>query len=420
MWDDRDRLVVIVAGYTEEMKQFIDSNSGLKSRFTRYVHFPDYTPAELAEMFRMRARNNQFTLSPELDASLEKLMKEATRHKDKQFGNGRYVRNLFEASVERQAIRLSGKDSLTAEDMMTLTLADVDQKASQLEDKEVTLEEALAELDSLIGMEEVKAEVRKIADFCKIAKEREEAGMKNATMSYHCVFTGNPGTGKTTVARVLAKVYKALGVLDKGQLVETDRSGLVAEYVGQTAVKTNRLIDDALGGVLFIDEAYTLVQGGPNDYGGEAIATLLKRMEDDRDRLIVIVAGYPDEMRQFIDANPGLQSRFTRYIHFPDYTTAELADMFRMYARRSHYELSEEMDKNLLAAMAFLTKNRDRNFGNGRYVRNLFEKAVEHQAGRLAALDTRTPEMLKTLELADIGVRLKAPAAQETPPPEDK
>ena len=159
--------------------------------------------------------------------------------------------------------------------------------------------------------------------------------------------------------------------------------------------------------MLFIDEAYTLVAGGKNDYGQEAIATLLKRMEDDRDRLIVIVAGYPKEMKQFIDANPGLSSRFTRYIEFPDYSTPELAEMFRMYARKNHYKLSPEMDKYLAAAISFKTKNRDRNFGNGRWVRNLFEKAVEHQAGRLSRLSERTPEMLKTLELSDIGIRLK-------------
>ena len=183
--------------------------------------------------------------------------------------------------------------------------------------------------------------------------------------------------------------------------------------MGQTAAKTNEVIDSALGGVLFIDEAYTLVAGGSQDYGNEAIATLLKRMEDDRDRLIVIVAGYPGEMKKFIDANPGLSSRFTRYINFPDYNTRELAEMFRMYAKRSHYTLSPEFDRNLVGCMAYLTRNRDKNFGNGRFVRNLFEKAVEHQAGRLANLADRTPEMLKTLEMTDIGLRLK----KNTEPP---
>ncbi|MBO4648999.1 MAG: AAA family ATPase [Lentisphaeria bacterium] len=407
MEDDRDRLVVVVAGYSKEMRNFLDSNSGMRSRFNRYIHFPDYSAAELTEMFKLRAKKNQFVLSPELEAGLLKYMKKVTQHPDPRFGNGRFVRNLFETAVERQAIRLASEKNPTREQLMTLTLADLDPKTGPKDQEEVTLEQVLAELDQLIGMKSVKAEVRKMAEFCQIAQEREKAGMKNAKLSYHCVFVGNPGTGKTTVARIMAKVFKALGILEKGHLVETDRSGLVAKYVGQTAAKTNEVIDSALGGVLFIDEAYTLVSGGSQDYGHEAIATLLKRMEDDRDRLIVIVAGYPDEMKKFIDSNPGLSSRFTRYIDFPDYTTRELADMFRMFAKRNHYTLSPEFDRNLVGCMAYLTRNRDKNFGNGRFVRNLFEKAVEHQAGRLANLPERTPEMLKTLEMTDIGLRLK-------------
>ena len=407
MEDNRDRLIVIVAGYSKEMRTFLDSNSGMRSRFTRYINFPDYSAEELVDMFKMRAKKNQFVLAPDLEKKLLEMMKKVTRHPDPQFGNGRFVRNLFEASVERQAIRLASEKNLSKEQLMTLTAADVSLESNIREEKEPTLQEVLAELDQLIGMKSVKDEVRKMAEFCQIAQEREKAGMKNAKLSYHCVFTGNPGTGKTTVARIMAKVFKALGILEKGHLVETDRSGLVAKYVGQTASKTNEIIDRALGGVLFIDEAYTLVGGGKSDYGQEAIATLLKRMEDDRDRLIVIVAGYPKEMKQFIDSNPGLQSRFTRTIHFPDYNARELADMFRMYAKKNHYVLSPQMEKYLNASLAYLTRKRDKNFGNGRYVRNLFEKAVERQAGRLANDPKRTKEMLRTLELSDIGIRLK-------------
>lgn len=258
------------------------------------------------------------------------------------------------------------------------------------------------ELDDLIGLGVVKAEVKKLTNFIKIQQERTRQGLKAIPISYHCVFTGNPGTGKTTVARIIASIYKDLGILAKGHLVETDRSGLVAEYVGQTSVKTNKIIDSALDGVLFIDEAYSLVAGGNNDYGSEAISTLLKRMEDDRARLVVILAGYGSEMKQFIDSNPGLQSRFNRYIHFDDYNEVELIEIFKSYVKKHDYVLEDEANKVLKARIAKAVAEKDKNFGNARFVRNLFEKTLEMQATRLASEDTLTKDALQLITAADI------------------
>ena len=240
---------------------------------------------------------------------------------------------------------------------------------------------------------------------------------------YHMVFTGNPGTGKTTVARIMAKIYKALGVVKNGHLVECDRGGLVAGYTGQTAIKTAQVIDFALDGILFVDEAYSLVNGPQDSYGDEAISTLLKRMEDDRDRLVVIVAGYTKEMKRFIDANSGLASRFSHYVEFPDYTADELAEMFRMNAKKSQYVLSADVDRDLGAFIAAKTANRDQKFGNGRWVRNLFEQTVAHQAERVADIQNPTPEQLMTIEMRDIGelgkglASLGADGLARTPPP---
>ena len=205
------------------------------------------------------------------------------------------------------------------------------------------------------------------------------------------------------MARILADIYREMGVVKRGHLVETDRSGLIAEYVGQTAVKTNKIIDSALDGVLFIDEAYTLVQGGDHDYGGEAIATLLKRMEDDRDRLVVILAGYSDEMKAFINANPGLQSRFRRYIHFPDYSASELAEIFLLTAEKSQYVCDRDVVASLRQIMERAVAEKDKNFGNGRFVRNLFESSIQRQAARLSTVAPLTAEMLSELTLHDLG-----------------
>ena len=231
------------------------------------------------------------------------------------------------------------------------------------------------ELDDLIGLGSVKEEVRSLANFVKLQKEREAKGLKTAKVSYHLVFYGSPGTGKTTVARIVGRIYKDLGVLKKGHTVETDRAGLCGQYVGQTGPKTDSVIAKALDGVLFIDEAYSLVPegGAGNDYGQEAISTILKRMEDYRDRLVVIVAGYKNEMQRFIDSNPGLQSRFNRYIDFPDYSGDELSQIFKMYMKKNQYTLSKEAETYLKERFDYAVAHKDRNFGNARYARNVFE-----------------------------------------------
>ena len=260
------------------------------------------------------------------------------------------------------------------------------------------------ELDELIGLENVKREVCTLANFVKVQKMRKAQGLKTPKMSYHLVFTGSPGTGKTTVARIVARIYKDLGVLKKGHTVETDRSGLVAEYMGQTAMKTNAIIDSALNGVLFIDEAYALVpeRGNGQDYGQEAISTLLKRMEDDRDKLVVIIAGYPKEMQRFIDSNPGLQSRFTRYIDFPNYSAGELTDIFKMYVRKNQYTLTAESEQYLTQKLDSVVRHKERNFGNARYVRNMFEKCIQQQANRLSRQQNVSKAQLSELTLEDL------------------
>ena len=260
----------------------------------------------------------------------------------------------------------------------------------------------MRQLNELIGLRQVKSELQSLTRFIEVNQKRKEAGLRVAAISYHCVFAGNPGTGKTTVARILAGIYRQLGILKKGQLIETDRSGLVAEYVGQTAVKTNKMIDTAIGGVLFIDEAYTLAQGGENDYGREAIATLLKRMEDERDRLVVILAGYTNEIEQFINSNPGLRSRFNRYVHFDDYTEEELFQIFILQAQKYDYHLDDGAKGALRSLLHEKVENRQKDFGNARYVRNLFESVIENQAVRLSSNKETDKESLAIITKADI------------------
>ena len=277
------------------------------------------------------------------------------------------------------------------------------QEESKPEEPEPTLEELMAQLDGLCGLEKVKADVKSLVNLVKVRKLRQEHDLPVPPLSLHLVFMGNPGTGKTTVARLLAQLYKAIGVLSKGQLVEVDRSGLVAGFVGQTAIKTSEVVQKALGGVLFIDEAYALAgQDNPNDFGKEAIETLLKGMEDHRADLVVIVAGYTELMGRFLHANPGLESRFNKYFYFEDYNGAQLMEIFCSMCEKNGYTLSDDSRAYAEQYLKELYENRDENFGNARDVRNLFERAVARQSDRVAALEAPSKEELMALTVADL------------------
>ena len=265
------------------------------------------------------------------------------------------------------------------------------------------IETILKDLNNLIGLKTLKDEVRQFINFLKIQKLREQQGISRIPITLHSVFCGSPGTGKTTVARLMGQIYQQLGILNSGHLIETDRSGMVAGYIGQTAQKVDQLVESALDGVLFIDEAYTLkpAESG-NDFGQEAIDMLLKRMEDHRERLVVIVAGYGDEMTKFIDSNPGLKSRFNRYFHFEDYTPQELLLIFQSFLEKHHYNLTEAAQEVLLKHLKQLYSHRNKSFGNGRLIRNIFEKTIQKQANRLMTIPNVSASNLQQILPEDI------------------
>jgi SpoVK/Ycf46/Vps4 family AAA+-type ATPase len=382
MEDDRGKMMVVAAGYQKEMQTFINANPGLKSRFKEENVFDlkDYTPDELYKIFMVFVSKDNFKLVDEASARLKKNLRAMYDKRDKNFGNGRDVRNLFEKCLSLRASRLAKGY------IYDLNLYADDIPATDDGAKEITLDEAMKELNNLIGLQSVKNEITRLIDYLEVEKLRSQSvGNKKTALNIHFIFKGNPGTGKTTVARILSNIFKAMGLLQKGQLIETDRKDLVAEYVGQTASKTNKVIESAIGGVLFVDEAYTLTSGGGNDFGKEAIDTLLKRMEDDRGKIIVIAAGYNDDMDRFLQSNPGLTSRFTKHIVFDDYTPEEMTGIFKSMVKSKGMAMDETLDDHIVSVFTGIFNKRDRNFANGRTVRNMFETVLQNQAMRISA-----------------------------------
>ena len=286
--------------------------------------------------------------------------------------------------------------------------ASVNESEPELSPEE-RIEQALNTLDEMVGLDAVKEEIHSLVNLMRVRKLREEKGMKNTGISMHMVFSGNPGTGKTTVARMVAKIYEALGVLSGGQLVEVDRSGLVRGYIGQTATRVQEVIDEALGGILFVDEAYTLCVGkGEGDFGQEAVDTLLKAMEDHREDLVVIVAGYSDLMDEFLNSNPGLKSRFNKFIFFEDYTPEEQLDILKSMCKKQDYELTKEAQDRVYKWMEERYQNRPENFANARDVRNFLEKVISKQASRVVKLKKPSKKALASIELEDVNATLES------------
>ncbi len=400
MEDHRDDTVVIVAGYPAEMGRFLRSNPGLQSRFTTTIHFPDYTDDELRLVLRQAIAEKGYSLSHEATMVAREVFR--SWGAEQRQGNARSVRNLADQAIIRHATRVGPAGNVTAAALTTIEAADL-RDPVQVRVSPGQLENVLADLDDLVGMDVAKSEIRSLIASSELEAQRRAAGLPATRAIRHLVLVGNPGTGKTTVARVLGRALGALGLLRSGHLVEVSREDLVSGYTGQTAIKTSEKIEAALGGVLFIDEAYALAPGreGGADYGQEAIDTLVKMMEDHRDDLVVVAAGYPDEMRTFLSANPGLGSRFAPPITIADYSDAELAEICRRIAKQHGMVLSEDLDRRLEAYCAH--ERRLPGFGNARTARNMVEAAFVRQAQRLRGVEDPSRDLLATLELSDFG-----------------